>query len=343
MSEIKIASLILTRRCNAQCDYCRISGDIDYIISPSCYGGSNYYYNNEKKPDFWIDNINRLYSHNPDIFFILFGGEPLLYDGIIDIVKHLNNIEANYTIISNCIDQYRIDELLENVGSVRGFTASVDPGYWIDFDDSDYEKVKSKMGFNTLKYLIENNFVEDPVAEITVDNNNIQYLEETIKRLDSIGVTSDITIVDISKNNYYDFSSIISEEYIPKQCEEVKEIFDRLINSGYKIHMKEELLSRIYQILPANLDCKLGETIHNINIDSDGMLRLCLRIRGIDVPKFYLSEVLKEDGSWNDLEDSLKLTYLKDKSSLCKGCNHTCQLMSMIGDEQQVKFHIKEL
>jgi len=333
---INVASLILTRRCNLNCEYCRISGDIDYIIIPREYPRSSYYYNNEKTPEFWIDTIDRLVKHNKDIFFILFGGEPLMYEGLTKIVKHMNTKGYYYTIISNCTMIEEIKEFFDNVGNVMGFTASIDPGFWID-ENKDHETMKSRMGFEVLKYLIEKNIVSDPVAEVVVDNDNIIYLEETIKRLSDTGITSSISTLDIAKNNYYDFSSITVTDQLVTKSDYTKRVFENLMNSNYKIHMKE-ILQKIYDILPAELDCGIEKNLHNITIDSDGCLRTCLRIRGREVSKISALSVFDINGNWINFDQVMEL-YKQDKQTLCVGCSWSCPIMTKIDDSEKIKNH----
>lgn len=336
---INIASLILTRRCNLNCEYCRISGDANYIIAPSEYPNASYYYENEKNSEFWIDSISRLVKHNKDMFFILFGGEPFMYDGLSEIVKEMNFMGCHYTIISNCTMPEEIKNFFDCVGSVMGFTASIDPGFWLGENDN-HEKLKSIMGFEMLKYLIRENAVADPVAEVVVDNENIVYLEETVKRLSDAGITSSISTLDIAKNNYYDFSSITSTDQLVTKSEYTKKVFDNLINGNYKIHMKEILLPKIYDILPAELDCKIEDNLHNITMDSDGVLRTCLRIRGREIPKVKIYELLDENGNWyQEILEAVMQMYKQDKQTLCLKCNYVCQLMSLMGDSERIKYH----
>lgn len=335
---INIASLILTRKCNLKCEYCRISGDIDYILAPREYKRSTYYYGNEKEPNFWIDVIDRLRRHNKDIFFILFGGEPFMYDGLSEIVKEMNFMGCYYTIISNCTMVEEIKNFFDDVGSVMGFTASIDPGFWI-CGDRGHEGTKSIVGFEMLKYLIRENAVADPVAEVVVDNDNIIYLEETVKRLSEAGITSSISTLDIAKNNYYDFSSITVTDQLVSKSDYTKKVFDNIINGNYKVHMKEVVLQKIYDILPAELDCELEKDFNNMSIDSDGVIRLCSRIRGREVPKFKVSEIIDENGN---IIQKIFLPFMlsceQDKQTLCNGCSWTCQMMSKI-DPERIKNH----
>lgn len=342
-NKIKIATLVLTRKCNLHCDYCRFSGDINYIIKPKEYPDGKYFYANEKPAEYWINITSKLMAHNPDIFFILFGGEPFLYKGLADLVIHLKSKNANYTIISNSTPE--LEDIMTGfflkVGKINGYTASVDPGFWKGDPVNDNEVYKSSTGFGMLKRIITNRLADDPVAEITVDQSNIQYLEETVKKLTDCGICSDITVLDIAKNNYFDFSAITNPKLLVQKNNETKKVFDNLINGDYNIHMKETLLPKIYNILPANLDCGLGiGNLHNITIECDGTMRLCGRIRGRDVPKFTAEyDLVEEDGRDSDTKGDLELAIASDKSTLCNGCSWTCPLMSMEDTSKNILNH----
>ncbi|MCK5018473.1 MAG: radical SAM protein [Candidatus Peribacteraceae bacterium] len=327
MVKINIANFLLTRRCNLKCDYCRISGDIDYVLKPSDYPDSEYYHKNECHIEYWIDIARLLKRNNPDVFILIYGGEPLLKKGLDKLITYLNEQEIGYTIISNSTPEIRskTEELFEKVGKIRGFTSSIDPGYWLEEGDSD-EKYKSREG---LKFLVENTkkgLIEDPVAEITVDSTNIMFLEETVQRLDALGIWSDITVIDIAKNNHYDFSSITNPQVLVPKDIEVIELLSRLSESKYKIHMKELLLPMIANILPAELHCEMGKNgVDNITIEPNGELRLCLRIRGRYTPKFNALDILSEKKQ-NDVMEAMQADY----ETLCDGCNWTCKLMSQL-------------
>lgn len=325
---IKIASLMITRRCNLRCEYCRISGDVDYILKPSEYPDSKYYYQNEKDYHYWNSVIDKIFIENNDVFFLIVGGEPFVYKDLDEIVIHLNSLGANYTIISNCTDSLEKsrNKFFEKVGKVKGFTCSVDPVS----DYNDDVELKSQQGFNTMVDLMSKGLIEDPVAEITVDKDTVYNLEETVKRLSDNGIYSDITTLDISKTNYYDFSTIIDPQYLVPKSNDVEDIFNRLINSDYKIHMKEILLQRIYNILPADNMCNLKKgNIHNVTIDSDGKLRLCYRIRGRSITQFDALDYF-DVNKREKVEEAFEFDY----NTLCKGCAWTCMLMS-IGNEEE--------
>ena len=338
---INIVNCLLTRRCNLQCSYCQISGNINTPLKPTEYSPAKYYYENEKNVDWWIDNLTKIWRHNNDVFFILYGGEPFLrYQMLAELVIHLNNLGAHYTIISSCNEGIKrnIFSFFDIVSRVDGFTASIDPGFFLkkgetrkDFvEDEDY---KSCTGYTTLKDLMRQGLVRDPVAEITCDKDTIHQLYDTIVRLTADGITSDITMIDVAKNNYYDFSNITNSENLVHQSPEVLAVFDKIMkDSTLKVHMKDYLLPRIYKALPSNMDCEIEKDIHNLSIDSDGAIRLCLRIRGRHCVKYQVGDLLDFSGDPSELYQTIHEAMGADKDSLCKDCMWSCMMMSKSGD-----------
>lgn len=349
-NKINIANVLLTRRCNLACEYCRIATTRfdNYLYKPNEYPDANYYIKNESSTEEWIEFFNRLYKHNPDCFVILYGGEPfIVWEKLADIVNHLNSINGAYTIISSCNHEIKklIYKFFDRVDYVRGFSASVDPYLHehMEIVDrkalNDDELYKTHTGYATLVELIEKGLVKDPVAEITCDCNTIHKLEETVKILTDKGICSSITVLDVAKNNYYDFSNVIDPKYLVHPSEEVKEVFQRMKDSNYNIHMKNLLMDQIYSLLPSNVDCELEKDVHNITIEPDLALRLCLRIRGVESPKMNAMNLFNEDGS-KSIEFPVFHKYLAaDKESLCEGCSWSCVLMSKSGDTSGIINH----
>jgi len=324
---IKIANLLLTRKCNLKCSYCRISGNMEYEDRPLSYPDRNHYFTHERDTEYWIKCIDKLYNHNKDIFLILYGGEIFLRDDVDIIVNHCNDIGVNYTIISSCNTaiQPRIEEFFKKVEYVKGFSASIDPGAH-NGDASIDAILKSQCGFHMLKSLISRNLVKDPVAEITVSSTNIHYLVDTVERLSYNGITSSITYIEPAKNEWYDFSSVSDSNLLVQKSHDTYNTIRALVDSNYKIHMKDELLLETYKYLPADMmDCGIDEKLHNITIDSDGRLRLCLRIRSEILSKIDSMDLLDEEGTINESVFNL---YKLDKRSCCEGCIWTCPIMS---------------
>jgi MoaA/NifB/PqqE/SkfB family radical SAM enzyme len=319
---IRIVNWLLTRRCNLNCEYCAIVKDYDGM--PEDYKPIKTLIKNEMTLPYILGGLERFKHHNPDCFHIFYGGEPLVRKDLPEIIKYCNKRDIHYTIISNNTDQIRpmIDRLFEKVDHVKGFTASVDPSF--NEEQTDDRIKKSIAGFENLVALKEK--VNDVVAEITVMKHNVEYLLPLVKMLTDHGISSDITFIDIAKSPYYDFSNITDESMLVEPSPKLGEIFQLISDSNLDVHMKNVLLPMIYNILPSNMDCELEKEIHNVTVDADGSIRLCLRIRGTHAPK-----LLKIPNLFND---DMNVSFIaekaisKDKKVHCLGCNHTCLLMS---------------
>jgi MoaA/NifB/PqqE/SkfB family radical SAM enzyme len=282
-----------------------------------------------------IDGLKLLKTHNPKMFHIFYGGEPFLRElpDLISIVKFCHENDIEYTFISNCTEkaEERVFKLIENIGSLKGFTASIDLLDRINPSDVDIS-LKSRKGLSVLEKLKEGGKVQDIVAEITVTNRNVLYLYEIVNYLSLRGITSDITFVDISKTPYYDFSNVKNEMDLVNRTSELAEQFQKLYDDHtLLIHMKENLLVDIWHMLPSNMNCKIDKNLHNITIDADGSIRLCLRIRGVYTPS--LNNIKNLFSNKGEITQTLKNSISKDKSDFCKLCNHTCHLMSLIIDK----------
>lgn len=324
MDKIQIVSWLLTRRCNLHCSYCRIARN--YKKAPLSYPKLVHYEQHEMKTQDVIEALKKLKQHNPNAFHIFYGGEPLLRTDLPDIINFCNKEEINYTIISNNSDEVQtaIDELLLKTDYVTGFTSSVDPivvaGEHITTDQ--YKKsIDALKRFTKLKDVIK-----DLVAEITVTKDSISSLYDLVKMLTDMGVNSDITVVDIAKSDFYDFSNVTDKSILVPRTPEVYDILKDIIDDGLDVHMADPLLYEIFDILPSELDCEIEKDVHNLTIDADGTIRLCLRIRGVFTPgNFNINNFILEDGS---LHPGLKLGLAKDKNFTCRNCNWTCMLMS---------------
>jgi len=244
-----------------------------------------------------LDSLDILKEHNPNCFHIFYGGEPFLRKDLIEIIDFCNKKNIHYTIISNNSDQVqeRIIKLIDNV-EVKGFTSSVDPVLFsTNYDKDRYEK--SKKGLERLTKLTEK--IKDVVAEVTIDRETINYLKPLLKDLTNRKISSSVTSIDIAKNDFYDFSNVTDKNLLVLPDENTKKIFDEIKQEDFNIHMGKEFLDRLFEILPSNYDCKLEEDLHNITIDSDGSLRLCLRIMGYVGLPFKIQNIFNSDLTFN--------------------------------------------
>jgi|GEM_PF-1413272 len=326
MDKIHIVSWLLTRRCNLRCSYCRISRD--FKKRPLSYSSLKHYEQNEMSTEIVLQTLGKFKLHNPNAFHIFYGGEPMLREDLLDIINYCNQEAIQYTIITNNSDQVQpaIDNLLLKADYIAGLTSSVDPivvaGQNVKTDQY-MKSLKALDRFTKLRKIIK-----DLVAEITVTNESVSSLYDLVKMLTDMGVNSDITVVDIAKNDFYDFSNVTDKKILVPKSTYIRSIFDNIIEDKLNVHMADTLLYEIYDILPSELDCKIEDNVHNLTIDADGTIRLCLRIRGVYTPgNFNVGNFMVEG---NKLHPGLRPSLAKDKRFTCRGCNWTCMKMSEI-------------
>jgi MoaA/NifB/PqqE/SkfB family radical SAM enzyme len=327
--QIHICSWLLTRRCNLKCSYCRISRDPATKMYPTIAD----YNKEEMDTKTVLSGLYDLKKHNPNMFHIFYGGEPFLRKDLYKIIGFCNDSNIHYTIITNNTEEIQplIKKLFEKVEYVSGLTSSVDPLLYSKTKSTDDRVKKTHAGF---KRLVEmKKYVKDLVAEITVSNDNVKYLYHLVKDLTDEGISSDITFVDIAKNDFYDFSNVIDEKQLVQKSDKLYDNLCRIYEEKLNVHLDKNFMLAIYNILPAELDCKLEEGIHNLTIDADGSIRLCLRIRGIETPQRFTLHNLFDINYFNEsrtLDKTLRHYQSIDKINLCKGCNWTCIIMSQM-------------
>jgi MoaA/NifB/PqqE/SkfB family radical SAM enzyme len=318
---VHIVNWLLTRRCNLKCSYCRIASNYD---RPIIYPDLEHFRQFEMKTNKVTEYLTRFKKHNPNCFHIFYGGEPLLRDDLPEIIQHCHDNQIYYTVITNNSEgvQKRIANLFDRVGHLEGLTSSVDPIIFDKNATGDIVK-KSLAGLERLYQYRDK--VKDLVAEITVDKNNLKYLYPLMKELTKREICGSITFIDVAKNDYYDFSNVTDKKLLVSQ-EEAFLPLTEVQEARFNIHMGEDLLLKIYNILPSELDCELERSVHNLTIDADGTIRLCLRIMGMETPAHTnFGMVLDKNGT---LDPELITWLTRDKQRYCEKCNWTCMLMT---------------
>ncbi len=332
MSKIRIVNWLLTRRCNLKCDYCAIVKNYDGM--PDEYPPMSHYIKNEMTTEDVIEGLIKFKDHNPDAFHIFYGGEPILRKDLATIINFCNKEDIHYTIISNNTLEIQpmITKLKRDVvDKIKGFTASVDPVFFDDNESEDSIR-KSLNGFTNLVEMKDS--IEDVVAEITVMKHNQQHLFALILMLSGNGINSDITFIDIAKSPYYDFSNISDTNLLVEQTPQLSDQFQKIHDSDVDVHMKDVLLPVIWHTLPSNMDCEIDKNLHNVSVDADGTIRLCLRIRGVYTPNAITPANLFDEN--NDISPIAHTAIRKDKENYCKLCNHTCHIMSKYIDRNDL-------
>jgi len=344
---LKIANLFLTRRCNLTCPYCKLAGGnfALYRYPVDEYKHKSYYLENEITAADWIRYIDLLYKHNPDIFFILYGGEPFMYKGVELILLHLNSKKMNYTIISNSTMSKTIMKIANKINGFSGFTISFDPRSMHSMNTTDDKNryYKGLVGLKLLEELMSDNLVKDPAAELTIDSENIRFLYDSVKYLSDRNITSVLSPIDFANNRYYDFSNIeptrLNTFLIPERKIFELEKKKLIADDSLKIHMKDKILDVIEESLDKNYQCRIHKDPNNITIESDGYLRLCARIKGDLVTKLNLDHLTDHNGNINLNSAIYRLAMTKDKAEMCEGCKWTCVMMSENGSSRDIIDH----
>jgi len=294
---------------------------------PSFYPQMKHYNKCEMTTEVILNALKEFKDHNPNVFHIFYGGEPLLRKDLAQIINFCNENEIYYTIISNNTPEIQplIKRLFDETDYVEGFTSSVDP-VLNDPEHTNEDRIrKSVEGMKRLKEIQVMGDVKDVVAEITVMNENQHLLHELVTELSDYGIYSDITFVDSAKSAYYDFSNITNRKQLVSPTLELASMLNKMKDdSRLLIHMKDVLLPMMFDTLPSNYNCGLEKGIHNVTIDADGTIRLCLRIRGVATPQLHVSSLFKD----NEVSDAAYYAICYDKNRLCQLCNHSCLMMS---------------
>jgi len=324
-----IVNWLLTRKCNLKCDFCG-------IVRDSVYGPVSRKISNELPVFRALHVVDFLSKFNPKPFVILYGGEPTLYNGIDIVVSYLNERHIPYTIITNGVGNYVqsvLKKLLNN--GLRGLSMSLDPLVFQDessVKDKDRYR-KSQQALDTLIRIKKAYPNIDAVTEITVDNQNVFYLRRLLDYLTQHNIWASITTIEEPLSEYYDFAATSAKDLIIKPGTQEFELFSEIVddivnNKKYKVHFRK-LLPILRNNLPMNFKCGLHKHLHNLTIDADGEIRLCLRIHGRNRPNIqdYLGSpperFVKEVLECNK----------QDYNDLCQGCAWTCTMMTKLAAE----------
>lgn len=335
MSKIRIVNFLLTRKCNLKCDYCAIVRN--YSSMPDQYPLISHYIKNEMSTETVINALRKFKVHNPDIFIILYGGEPMLRKDLPEIINFCNKNKIYYTIISNNTPEIQplIKRLFKETDYVEGFTSSIDPVIFDHYYSKKDRIKKSIEGMKRLKEIQARGNVKDVVAEITVMNENKHLLYDLVAELSSYGIYSDITFIDEAKCIMYDFSNIIDKNKLVYPTWELANILRKIMDDdNLLVHMKDILIPKMFDTLPSNFNCKLEDGIHNVTVDADGSMRLCTRIRGTYCPITHVSKLFKKQPGTlvtDNFHDSIRT----DKEGYCQQCNHSCLMMSQYIDKYE--------
>lgn len=279
------AEILLTRRCNLRCKYCAIRANKAEISA-----------------DEWIEIFNVLTEMLGCPFYPIYGAEPLLHEGIYDILKWFaRGGKAHYSLLTNAtmLDEVVKERLLD--AGLKSITLSID-------SLSMYRQGSIGMRNDRALYAIEwavKHKILDVQGTSTVHRSNIENIPDLVRFLSAKEVWFSFDFIHDSKS-YLGFypghskvSSITDLAFSVQDEGKIRLFLQTMCQmkvEGYRIYQPVEwfefLLEDVLErVVYRNWICDSSPAW--ITIDSDGTVLVCddyLQTSGIyatDLPKYW--------------------------------------------------------
>lgn len=259
------AEFMVTRRCQLQCDYCKIT----------------------QKPRLWgkemttaqaLSCVDLMADNWPGAPMIIYGGEPTLRDDLPDIIRHMVKRDVKHAVISNSIrltkDMEYLDRLVKS--GLSNWSVSYDGGTE-DLVVGKHAAKKSMYGLNALRYFRDVFNIRDLVACITVTKKNIEDLPSIVMNLSMEGIWAICTPLQFGGIGYEysrgDAIDLPSQE----QLDTFSPILEEMAQSGkFLMHNGPEW----FREWPIGFRTQTWKCHDKsvLTIDADGCLRYCVDI-----------------------------------------------------------------
>lgn len=201
MREKKLIQLYVTNVCNSHCKTCSI-------------------WKNKQREELRVGDIEAIVSLFPDADYVIGGGEAILHSDIEKILSSLQSSKTNYTLLSNCICNQRLYDLVRKYkvpavtisfdgilhDEIRGVKGNLDNILyfkdWCEFNNihmkisytyskynenmfkEDMKFIKEKLGFNEIYFCIAQDM--DLLRTVEADENFVASDFEQILECDLI-------------------------------------------------------------------------------------------------------------------------------------------------------------
>lgn len=318
--------VLLTRRCPFSCSYCRIVKNYSPIVSSA--------FEEEKNLDFWKEQLS--YFKDKDTFLTILGGEPLLLDWLPDLIQFLNELRPDYwyALVSSGVGMTKEKFRKFCEIGLRNWSFS-----W-DFTGDRFIKAKTNLGYKIALEFKEvlGDKIDLVAVSVLKDECSSGVFEEVIENFTKNGIWLEITLLDFSKSEYYDFAEP-TQPFKPVPKDDFLRCVEKAIEmkkKGYLIHNNFEELYAWMEYPEEFLrgDAYCHNPFANLTIDADGKLRLCLRIRGDKITKYTLKD-LSDGEKLDEIISAMREDYRK----LCMGCNQNCVFMANSGKSAKIFYH----
>lgn len=314
------AQVFLTRKCNLNCGYCKLT-------------------KNKKIKDLSLEDWEKSFLKLEKIGIKtvkIMGGEPTVKNWLPDLIEFISkNTSIKVAVLSNSVFSYQTAEKLAKSG-LFGYYASIDSLQDI-YEGGDPVK-KTHNGYSMLQSM-KNLGVPLLGANVVINKFNMHLVPSIVKELSNRGIYVNVCTLQVTKNKDKEFSrSDIKESYKFKSFDlyELIDISRELIEikkGGYKITVPYEYLKNISLYgINSNWQCK---DIYQLRIDSDGGLMLCNEYRTKLADKYKIQNItLKE------YEEFLREWKNQRKKVNCDGCYWSCFIQAKNNIENnQEEFH----
>ncbi|MGM5481915.1 MAG: radical SAM protein [Nanobdellota archaeon] len=246
--------LILTRRCNLNCPYCKIKSNSNSTkLSVSS----------------WKKIIDK-FVENKHIHFIFTGGEPLLYKDLPSLInyaskKSITSLITNATLIN--------PEYFKKMKNLDYLTFSIDEL----FNKNGFEKCPvdklEMIKINSAKYGIETS------AIITINSQNIDDVPSIIKKVNSYGIPVLLSLLHSDEGNY-DFRSYVPdlEFKTQKQVAKLRELemtLLRMKKEGYMISENNDFIKNMANYVTGKFKIQCPAANYFFTINNDGFIKAC--------------------------------------------------------------------
>lgn len=278
-------SLIITKRCNLNCSFCIVKDIID--------GMSRDY-------DLSTAQAKKIFSHpiiRKTLMVMLTGGEPLLNDDIMKIIKiakeygHMVGITTNGVLLSEYID----DLIVAGIDTIS-----------VSLYDDNRRKLEDNLGRVTEKYPIRINKV---ITRSDIDD------PASIESVCSFAIEKrcyGVLFQNLMPTNIRDIDNVIYDDY--QQYYDVK----RKINEKYERQLMIGWPGAVARTIRGSRDKKCRMPWWLNIVDAQGNLGLCCRYQNGAYGNIFNEKpgTLKNDQVWRDIREGL----LSDCSNIPSEC-----------------------
>lgn len=342
-----IVNWLLTRRCNRHCPFCGLVND----SKAGCYKKIDEVNAKELPIETTLETLacmNEIYPKD-SLFHIFYGGEPFIKDRFDVFMKAVNDMNIQYTVITNSVLLDEVIRVFKFAGKYKGLTCSLDP---IVMDESNkLNNIKNNAALKLLEANKELHMTDDMTVECVFDKGNLKYTKAFMEFMAKYypDVSISISVYDYPKDMYYDFAAnpnadgnyVDSMRIFPDDPEVIEAfdiIRDGIKNGRYNIHMgkADGFVDLIQDTCDSSYKCNIvydedPVSFPTLTIDADGEFRLCLRISG--VTHMYAQDIFTSDKKVTKANlKKLKTVLEQNYDSYCKGCAWSCPMMDTFWD-----------